>query len=177
MHDMSTAKGEASSASIDVRALGEAARAAARKVAKATAAARLTALRAMSGAVRSQAAEILAANALDIAAAEARGLAAPMVDRLRLDPKRIEGIAAAIDEVAGQDDLVGRIERTETRPNGLEVARMRIPLGVIAIVYESRPNVTTDAAALCIKAGNACILRGGCPPRRCRSCRRPIARS
>jgi glutamate-5-semialdehyde dehydrogenase len=145
----------------DVRALAQAARDASRRVAKATAAERRTALDAMSASVRAHAAEILAANALDIAAAEARGLPAPMVDRLRLDPRRIAGIAAAIDEVAGQDDLVGRIERVETRPNGIEVARMRIPLGVIGIIYESRPNVTTDAAALCLKAGNACILRGG----------------
>jgi glutamate-5-semialdehyde dehydrogenase len=159
--DSSPGAASENAGTIDVRAIGLAARAAARRVAKATAAERRTALDAMSAAVRARAAEILAANALDIAAAEARGLAAPMIDRLRLDPRRIEGIAAAIDEVAGQDDLVGRIERTETRPNGLEVARMRIPLGVIAIIYESRPNVTTDAAALCLKAGNACILRGG----------------
>ncbi len=84
-----------------------------------------------------------------------------MLDRLRLDPARLAKVAAAIEEVAGQPELLGRLERAERRPNGLEVARMRIPLGVIAIVYESRPNVTTDAAALCIKSGNAAILRGG----------------
>jgi len=84
-----------------------------------------------------------------------------MIDRLRLDPGRIEAIAAAVEEIAAQPELVGRVERVELRPSGIEVARMRIPLGVIAIVYESRPNVTVDAAALCLKAGNAVILRGG----------------
>jgi glutamate-5-semialdehyde dehydrogenase len=84
-----------------------------------------------------------------------------MVDRLRLNEERLEQIARAIEEVSAMPDLVGRLERAETRPNGLEIARMRIPLGVVAIIFESRPNVTTDAAALCIKSGNACILRGG----------------
>jgi glutamate-5-semialdehyde dehydrogenase len=84
-----------------------------------------------------------------------------MIDRLRLDERRLEAIARAVDEIAGQPELVGRIEREEVRPNGLAVARMRIPLGVIAIIYEARPNVTVDAAALCLKAGNAAILRGG----------------
>jgi len=115
----------------------------------------------MAAAVRAGEADILTANAADVAAAEARGMAPPMVDRLRLDPRRVAGIATAVEEIAGQPELVGRIERVETRPNGLEVARMRIPLGVVAIIYESRPNVTADAAALCLKAGNACILRGG----------------
>ncbi len=88
-------------------------------------------------------------------------MAPAMVDRLRLDVKRVQAIAAAVEDVAGMPDLIGRVERAETRPNGLQVARMRIPLGVIAIVYESRPNVTVDAAALCLKSGNAVILRGG----------------
>lgn len=122
---------------------------------------RRDALLAIARAVRDAEADVLAANAEDVSAAQARGMAPAMVDRLRLDPRRIAGIAAAIEEVAGQPDLIGRLERAERRPNGLEVARMRIPLGVIAIVYESRPNVTTDAAALCIKSGNAVILRGG----------------
>jgi glutamate-5-semialdehyde dehydrogenase len=143
-----------------VRALAEAARTAARQVAKATSAQRTKALEAMAASVRAHKAELLAANAQDLAAAEGR-LSAPMIDRLRLDDARVEGIARAIEEVAAQPDLVGRVERLERRPNGLEIARMRIPLGVVAIVYESRPNVTTDAAALCLKAGNACILRGG----------------
>ena len=142
-----------------VRALAEAARAASRVVAKATAAQRTQALHAMSAAVRAQREEILAANATDLEAA--RDLSAPMIDRLRLDDARIEAIARAIDEVAAQPELLGATSHEETRPNGLAIARVRIPLGVVAIVYESRPNVTTDAAALCLKAGNACILRGG----------------
>jgi glutamate-5-semialdehyde dehydrogenase len=150
-----------SGVSAQVRALAEAARAAARTVAKATAAQRATALAAMAAAVRARRTEILAANAQDVDLAQAGGLPAPMIDRLRLDDARLEGIARAIDEVAAQPELVGAIERAERRPNGLEIARMRIPLGVVAIVYEARPNVTTDAAALCLKAGNACILRGG----------------
>ena len=84
-----------------------------------------------------------------------------MIDRLRLTPERVEAMAQAIDEIAAMPDLIGRIEREEVRPNGLRVARMRIPLGVVLMIYESRPNVTTDAAALCIKSGNAVILRGG----------------
>jgi glutamate-5-semialdehyde dehydrogenase len=145
----------------DIAALARRARSAARVLARASASQRTAALTAMAAAVRAHESDILAANAEDVAAATARGLSPAMVDRLRLDPKRVAGIAAAIDEVAGQPDLLGRLERAERRPSGLEVARMRIPLGVVAIVYESRPNVTTDAAALCIKSGNAAILRGG----------------
>lgn len=105
--------------------------------------------------------DLLAANAKDVAAAQGRGLAAPLVDRLRLDAKRIEGIAKAVDDVVALPDPVGRIAELKRLPNGLEVGKMRVPLGLIAIVYESRPNVTSDAAALCLKSGNACILRGG----------------
>jgi glutamate-5-semialdehyde dehydrogenase len=84
-----------------------------------------------------------------------------MLDRLALDDRRLAGLARAVADIAGAPDVLGRIERSEVRPNGLEIQRVRIPLGVIAMIYESRPNVTTDAAALCLKAGNACILRGG----------------
>jgi glutamate-5-semialdehyde dehydrogenase len=84
-----------------------------------------------------------------------------MIDRLTLDDKRITGLARAVADIAAAPEILGRVERTETRPNGLEIQRVRIPLGVIAMIYEARPNVTTDAAALCLKAGNACILRGG----------------
>ncbi|HTJ47105.1 MAG TPA: glutamate-5-semialdehyde dehydrogenase [Kofleriaceae bacterium] len=143
-----------------VRALAQAARTAARVVAKATAETRSIALAAMAAEVRAQAKTILAANAQDLAAAHGK-LSAPMIDRLRLDDARLESIARAIEEIAAQPELIGAIDRATQRPSGIEVARMRIPLGVIAIVYESRPNVTTDAAALCLKAGNACILRGG----------------
>lgn len=150
-----------SAETIDLRALAQAARAASRVVARATAETRRAALDGIARAVRDQAAAILAANGRDVEAAIARGLAPAMVDRLRLDDRRLEAIARAVDEIAAQPELVGRLEREETRPNGLRVARMRIPLGVIAIVYEARPNVTVDAAALCLKAGNACLLRGG----------------
>ncbi len=138
-----------------------AAREASRAVAKLDGAARATALRAIADAIDSRRAVILAANELDLAAARAAGLAAAMIDRLRLDDGRVTALARAVREVAAAPDLVGRIEREETRPNGLAIARMRIPLGVILMIYEARPNVTTDAAALCLKAGNACILRGG----------------
>src|SRR5439155_26622262 len=82
-------------------------------------------------------------------------------NRLTLDDKRISALARAVSDIAAAPEILGRVERTEIRPNGLEIQRVRIPLGVIAMIYESRPNVTTDAAALCLKAGNACILRGG----------------
>ncbi len=144
-----------------IRKIAEAARAAARIVAKAPAAQRTAAIQAIGAAIEAQASEILAANARDLAAGEAAGLSAAMLDRLMLDPKRVAGLARAVAEVAAAPDLIGTIERTEVRPNGLEVSRVRIPLGVIAMIYEARPNVTTDAAALCLKAGNACVLRGG----------------
>jgi glutamate-5-semialdehyde dehydrogenase len=144
-----------------IRKVAEAARAAARVVAKAPPAQRTSALQAISAAIEAQADAILTANATDLAAGEAAGLSAAMLDRLKLDPTRIAGLARAVAEVAAAPELLGAIVRTETRPNGLEVSRVRIPLGVIAMIYEARPNVTTDAAALCLKAGNACILRGG----------------
>jgi glutamate-5-semialdehyde dehydrogenase len=144
-----------------IRKVAEAARAAARVVAKATPAQRTAAIAAIATAIEAGVNDILAANARDVAAGEVAGLSAAMIDRLRLDDQRVAGLARAVAEVAAAPDLVGRVDRTETRPNGLEVSRVRIPLGVIAMIYEARPNVTTDAAALCLKAGNACILRGG----------------
>jgi len=135
------------------------ARAAARVLARSSAETRNGALRAIATAIRAQEAAILAANAEDVAAATA--LAPAMVDRLTLDARRVAAIATAVEEIAAQPELVGRLERAERRPNGLEIARMRIPLGVIAVVYEARPNVTVDAAALGLKSGNAMILRGG----------------
>ena len=111
--------------------------------------------------MRAQADVILAANAEDVAAGVARGLSSALLDRLRLDPARLEGIAGAVEDVAGLTDPVGqRIDRTD-RPNGLVLERVRVPLGVIGIIYESRPNVTADAAVLGLMAGNAVILRGG----------------
>jgi glutamate-5-semialdehyde dehydrogenase len=104
---------------------------------------------------------LLAANSLDIEAAMAGGLGAALIDRLRLDEKRIAAMAQGVREIIALPDPVGRVDGLETRPNGLQVGRMRIPLGVICIIYESRPNVTIDAGALCIKSGNAPILKGG----------------
>ncbi|HEY0249911.1 MAG TPA: glutamate-5-semialdehyde dehydrogenase, partial [Kofleriaceae bacterium] len=113
----------------------------------------------MADAIEGSSVEILAANAKDLAANA--DLAPAMRDRLMLDPARVQKLAVAVREIAAQVDLVGRVEGTEVRPNGLQVSRVRIPLGVVAMIYEARPNVTTDAAALCVKSGNACILRGG----------------
>ncbi len=118
-------------------------------------------LDAMAAALQADAAAILAANAEDLAAAAAKGTGSAMLDRLRLDDKRLAGIAAALREVAALPDPVGQVTRAYDRPNGIHVERVRVPLGVIAMIYEARPNVTADAAALCIKAGNAVILRGG----------------
>ena len=141
--------------------MAEAARSAARSVAKATAQHRTRGLIAISEAIDRHRAAILAANAHDMAAARDAGTGSAMLDRLLLDDRRITGLARAVADIAAAPEVVGRIDRTETRPNGLEIQRVRIPLGVIAMIYEARPNVTTDAAALCLKAGNACILRGG----------------
>jgi glutamate-5-semialdehyde dehydrogenase len=118
-------------------------------------------LRDMATALEAKASAILAANARDLQQAAAKGVQGAMLDRLRLDEARVAGIANAVREIAAMPDPVGLITRRETRPNGLEVERVRIPLGVIAMIYEARPNVTADAAALCLMAGNAVILRGG----------------
>lgn len=118
-------------------------------------------LRDMAAALEAQSAAVLAANAEDMRQAAAKGVQGAMLDRLRLDEARVAGIAGALREVAELPDPVGVTTRHETRPNGLSVDRVRIPLGVIAMIYEARPNVTADAAALCLMAGNAVILRGG----------------
>jgi glutamate-5-semialdehyde dehydrogenase len=144
-----------------IRGVAEAARVAARIVARADAQHRTFALTQISEAIERHRSEILAANARDLAAARDAGMAPALIDRLLLDDRRITGLSRAVAEIAAAPDVLGRVERTETRPNGLEIQRVRIPLGVIAMIYEARPNVTTDAAALCLKAGNACILRGG----------------
>jgi glutamate-5-semialdehyde dehydrogenase len=122
---------------------------------------RTSALTAIAQAIEARMSAILAANASDMATAEAAGTSAAMLDRLKLTEARIASLAAAVREIAAAPEILGRVERSETRPTGLEVSRVRIPLGVIAMIYEARPNVTVDAAALCLKAGNACILRGG----------------
>ncbi|HEX4418520.1 MAG TPA: glutamate-5-semialdehyde dehydrogenase [Kofleriaceae bacterium] len=155
------AEAEAAGRARMIRGLAEAARAAARTVARATAQHRTRALTAISEAIDRHRAAILTANAQDLTAARDAGLAPAMLDRLLLDDQRITGLARAVADIAAAPEIVGRVDRTETRPNGLEIQRVRIPLGVIAMIYEARPNVTTDAAALCLKAGNACILRGG----------------
>ncbi|TXH64628.1 MAG: gamma-glutamyl-phosphate reductase, partial [Lysobacteraceae bacterium] len=111
-------------------------------------------LRAMADAIDASAAAILAANAEDLRVAKGKGIARAMLDRLALDPQRLAGIADAVREVASLPDPVGSITRSETRPNGIAVERVRVPLGVVAMIYEARPNVTADAAALCLKAGN-----------------------
>ena len=118
-------------------------------------------LRAMADALDADAATILTANAEDLHAAEAKGIGSAMLDRLMLDPQRLAGIANALREVADLPDPVGQVTRRETRPNGIDIERVRVPLGVIVMIYEARPNVTADAAALCLKAGNGVILRGG----------------
>ncbi|CAD7382176.1 MULTISPECIES: glutamate-5-semialdehyde dehydrogenase [Xanthomonas] len=118
-------------------------------------------LEAMAAALEQDAALILAANARDLEAARAKGVGTAMLDRLALNDRRLDGIAAALREVAQLPDPVGQVTRQDVRPNGIVVQKVRVPLGVIAMIYEARPNVTADAAALCIKAGNGVILRGG----------------
>ncbi len=141
--------------------MGRRARVAARAIASLPTPAKAAGLRAAAARLRDAEPVILAANARDMATAAGRGLSDALLDRLRLDPDRIAGMVAGVEAVAALDDPVGRtIDRSE-RPNGLALARVRVPIGVIGIVYESRPNVTADAAALCVMAGNAAILRGG----------------
>lgn len=144
-----------------MRGLGTRARAAARELSRATTAQKDAALRAAAAAIRAGRAGIIAANARDMEAARARGLAQALLDRLLLDAGRVEGMAGSIDEVIALPDPVGQVMAEWTRPNGLRIRRVRVPLGVIGIIYESRPNVTADAGALCLKSGNAVILRGG----------------
>lgn len=147
--------------SSDVDRQARACRAAAAGVAGLDTAQRTALLQAMAAAVLSHADGILAANGRDLAAARDKGLGAAMLDRLMLDPPRLRAMADAIAEVARLPDPVGQVTRDEVRPNGIRVQRVRVPLGVIAMIYEARPNVTAEAAALCLKAGNAVILRGG----------------
>lgn len=142
-------------------AMGRAARDGARALRLASAEQRTAAISAMAAAIRDGAASILAANARDLTAAKAAGVSGPMLDRLLLDEGRVEDLARAIETVAAIPDPVGAEIARWTRPNGLDIARVRTPIGVIAMIYESRPNVTADAAALCVRAGNAVILRGG----------------
>jgi len=144
-----------------VRELGAAARTAARELARAKTGTKNQALAAMAAQIRAGAKAILEANRGDVAQAKADGCDCAFIDRLTLTPELIEQMAAGVEEVAKLPDPVGSITERIKRPSGIEVARMRVPLGVVGIIYESRPNVTADAAALCVKSGNACILRGG----------------
>jgi len=141
--------------------VGRAAREAARVVARADTATKNRALRSIAAAIRAQVPELLAANREDVERATAGGRDGAFVDRLTLSAKSVEQMAAGLEQVAALADPIGEITGLEKRPTGIEVGRMRVPLGVVGIIYESRPNVTADAAALCLKAGNACILRGG----------------
>ena len=136
-------------------------RAAQRSLAALSSVARADALMQSAAAIREDSAAILLANAQDVADGEARGLTDAMLDRLTLDPNRLDSIASALEVVAGLPDPVGDVIDSSTRPNGLEISRVRVPIGLIGIIYESRPNVTADAAALCVRSGNAALLRGG----------------
>ena len=144
-----------------IDAMAARARAASGVLAGMPTAAKAAALRAAAAAIRADAEAIAAANAVDMVRAEANGLSSAMLDRLKLDAKRIEGMAAGVEAVAALPDPTGRVIEEVTRPNGLILRRVRIPIGVIGIIYESRPNVTADAGVLCVMAGNAAILRGG----------------
>ena len=141
--------------------LGRDAVAAAAVLAQAGTAVKDAALKGAAAAIRARAGQILSANAHDLAAARAAGLGAALLDRLSLDAGRIEAMARGIEAVAQLPDPIGTVAAQWQRPNGLSIARVRVPLGVIGIIYESRPNVTADAGALCLKSGNAVILRGG----------------
>ena len=141
--------------------IGRSARASARALALASPVQKDRALAAMAEAIRTGRARILAANAKDVDEAKASGATSAFIDRLALDEKRVKGIVDSLDVVRELPDPVGKVMESWTRPNGMTIERVRVPLGVIGIIYESRPNVTADAAALCLKAGNAAILRGG----------------
>jgi glutamate-5-semialdehyde dehydrogenase len=144
-----------------IHQMGRQARAAAYRLAQLSGEEKNTILRAMAAAIRRRSPEILAANTLDLAAGKEKGLSAAMLDRLLLDEKRIEAMAAGIDQVATLADPTGEIMDEWERPNGIRISQVRVPIGTIGIIYESRPNVTADAAVLCFKTGNATILRGG----------------
>ena len=156
-----TAIREKTSLEAEMQAMGRAARAATVLLRDAPAAAKTKALLAAASAIRAQKDKILAANQQDMRAAQAHGLSGAMLDRLKLDDARVEAMAASVTEVAKLDDPVGRELARWKRPNGLDIARVTTPIGVLGIIYESRPNVTADAGALCLKSGNAVILRSG----------------
>src|SRR5690349_3839973 len=144
-----------------MRKIGSAAREASHLLARASTEDKNRALHAAAAAIRRRSAAILKANAADVAGARKKKHDSAFIDRLTLSAKAVEQMAEGLEQVAALEDPVGRLSERAKRPTGIEVARMRVPLGVIGIIYESRPNVTADAAALCVKSGNACILRGG----------------
>jgi glutamate-5-semialdehyde dehydrogenase len=150
-----------------MREVGEQARAASRLLARADTATKDRALAAAAAAIRREAARLLAANAEDVTEARARGLAPALLDRLALSAAGVEAMAEGLEQIARLPDPIGAITDLLERPSGIRVGRMRVPLGVIGIIYESRPNVTADAAGLCLKSGNAAILRGGSEALRC----------
>ena len=155
------ARTDAASVADLMQTLGAQARVAAARMAKASAAEKNAALRALAEQLRAQTAALQAANALDLRQAEAAGLDAPMLDRLKLTPKVIETCAQGCEQLAAMPDVIGEILGMKQQPTGIRVGQMRVPLGVFGMIFESRPNVTIEAASLSIKSGNACILRGG----------------
>jgi len=146
---------------INMITLGKAAKQASAKMRLTSSETRNSALNLMASEIRKAEQDILDANAKDMIAATEKGLSAAMLDRLKLDPTRVAGIAAGLDAIAELPDPVGAIDKSWTQPNGLQFSQVRVPIGVIGMIYESRPNVTADAGGLCIKSGNACVLRGG----------------
>ena len=161
MTNLQGTQAPAQSVAQTMRVIGRAARASAHALGLASTDARNRALTAAAASVRARTSEIVAANELDVAAAQKAGASKANLDRLMLDAKRIDAMARGIEDIAALPDPVGRILATFERPNGLKIERVATPLGVIGVIYESRPNVTADAGALCLKAGNAVILRGG----------------
>lgn len=161
MTNLQGTQAPAQSVAQTMRVIGRAARASAHALGLASTDAKNRALTAAAASVRARTSEIVAANELDVAAAQKAGASKANLDRLMLDAKRIDAMARGIEDIAALPDPVGRILATFERPNGLKIERVSTPLGVIGVIYESRPNVTADAGALCLKAGNAVILRGG----------------
>lgn len=145
----------------EVRAIAEAAKAAAAPLAQTSADVRNNALAAMAAALRANCVDVLAANAQDMDAARAAGTQESLLDRLMLDEARIEVMAGALEELVALPDPLGRVQEQRTLESGIQLTRVSVPLGVVAVVYEARPNVTADAAGICLKSGNACVLRGG----------------
>lgn len=151
----------ATDVAVEVRALAERAKRASAVLGQTSVGERNAALRAMAAALREAAPKIMEANAADMDAARAAGTKESLLDRLMLDEARIEGIAAALEELVGLPDPLGAVQEERVLYNGLELKRVSVPLGVVAVIYEARPNVTADAAGICLKSGNACVLRGG----------------